>query len=55
MVECHPYKLEAIGSSPILRTSKNIKEGVKAMFILSTRFSSLKFNTYMNAALAELD
>ena len=25
------------------------------MFILSTRFSSLKFNTYMNAALAEMD
>ena len=25
------------------------------MFILSTRFSSLKFNTYINAALAEMD
>jgi len=25
------------------------------MFILSTRFSSLKFNTYINAALAEID
>ena len=36
-------------------TIKNIKEGVKAMFILSTRFSNLKFNTYINAALAEMD
>ena len=25
------------------------------MFILSTRFSSLKFNTYIDAALAEMD